>query len=614
MNKVIDIWFKKNKNTKKSLIILGISIGLLLITYLLWNLVFSKYYIFKNQEEIFLEAAKKYYEYRPELLPNKGETREITLEKMFLEDRVESLYIPKTDTLCDTSSWVKVYKNDNNEYTYYTYLKCGKYESNIDHEGPVITLNGDNQIIINYGTEYKDPGIKSVVDNTDGKIDIAKVEVDSSKVNVNKVGKYQVTYKIKDRLNNQTKVTRTVIVAKNLTEIAKQATDETNYYKGQMDNNYVQFSGMLWRIINVNEDGSIKLISEDIVSNLRYTGDKYKDSNIDLWLNKVFLPSITSSKYLVDTTYCVNGIPSIYDLSNICSETVKAKVGILSLDEYNKTLVDGYSPINYKNNTYIILANKVDGKTLTVDQFRQLSIMDDEKIPPIKPVITIKSNIYITSGAGSKTDPYKLEDYTYAKEHDKINTRIIGEYFNYSGMTFRITGIDNKNNVKAIMATPFMNSSTTSPLEVSITGLEHYSFNVKDENNPGYILNNVLIDYIDENNLISSEYKIITNTKNITYNKFKTEKVTVKLMLASTTDLFSGLNVNLDDSTKKIQLFADRTDVEDTLIMLNVLNGVGYQLPIISYSEYSAKALTVFNGNLKIKSGRGTYNNPYILK
>lgn len=614
MNKIINIWFKKNKDLKKSLILILISLGIFLITFILWTLLFSKYYIFSNEEKIFLDAAKKYYEYRPELLPNKGETREITLEKMFLEDRIESLYIPKTDTLCDTTSWVKVYKDENNEYQYYTYLKCGKYVSNIDHEGPTIELNGDKRIIVNYGVEYKDPGVKSVVDNYDGKMDVNKVEIDTSKVNVNKVGTYQVTYKIKDKLNNQTKVTRTVIVAKNLTEIAKQKTDDSNYYKGQVEDNYVLFSGMLWQIINVNEDGTIKLISADIVSNLRYTGNSYKDSNIDIWLNKVFLPSISSSKYLVDTTYCVGNIPSLYDLNNICSETIKAKVGMLSLDEYNKTLVDGYSPLNNKNTTYITLANKVNGQTLTVDQYRQLSTIDEEKVPPIKPVITIKANVYITSGEGSKSDPYKLEDYSYAKEHDKINTRIIGEYFNYSGMTFRVTGLDSKNNVKAIMATTFMNNSTNNPLEVSITGLEHYSYNVKDENNPGYILNNILIDYIDESNLISAEYKLITNSKDTTYDKFKTEKVTAKLMLASTTDLFSGLNINLDNSTKKIQLFADKTDTADTLIMLNVLNGVGYQLPIISYSNYAVKALTVFNGNLKIKSGKGTYNNPYILK
>ena len=40
------------------------------------------------------------------------------------------------------------------KYEYYTYLKCGKYESDTDHEGPVITLNGDTEQKVSRGSEY----------------------------------------------------------------------------------------------------------------------------------------------------------------------------------------------------------------------------------------------------------------------------------------------------------------------------------------------------------------------------------------------------------------------------------------------------------------------------
>ena len=54
---------------------------------------------------------------------------------------------------------------------YYTYLKCGIFSSKVDHEGPVIKLKGEDLITINKGEKFKDPGIDSVSDNTDGKID-----------------------------------------------------------------------------------------------------------------------------------------------------------------------------------------------------------------------------------------------------------------------------------------------------------------------------------------------------------------------------------------------------------------------------------------------------------
>ena len=611
---IIERYFTKNKYIKKVGILIVLSLAIFLLTYVLWELLFSKYYIFKQQENMFLDAVKKYYSYKENLLPEKGEIREIKLEKLFLENRIEALNVPKTNTLCDTDSWVRVYHNENGEYVYYTYLKCGKYESSIDHIGPVITLNGESEIIINHGQPYKELGVKSVSDNIDGKIDLSKVEIDSSKVDINKTGTYKVVYKVRDSLNNQTKVTRNVIVAKNLTEVVKTETDDSNYYKGQVDDNYVQFSGMLFRIINVNTDGSVKLISEDITNYLRYTDDKYKDSNIDKWLNSVFLPSITSSNYLVQSDYCVGSIASTQDTTNSCSEKITSKVGLLSIDEYNKTLANGISSINHNNNTYSVLANKTNNETLVVNEYKQVVTINNILLPPIKPVITVKANIYITSGDGSKTNPYKLEDYTYGKEHDKINTRIVGEYFNYSGVTFRIIGKDSKNNVKAIMTEPLMNNTTNVPLMVSLYGINNYKYNNADTNNPGYIINNNYIDYINEKSLLSGDYKIITNEMNVSYDKFKSTKTTTKLMLASTLDLFSGLNISFENNSRKIQLFSDVSPTENSIFMLNVIDGMGFEVPKSSYDNYAFRLVTILNGNLTLASGRGTHNSPYILK
>ena len=371
---------------------------------------------------------------------------------------------------------------------------------------------------------------------------------------------------------------------------------------------------MLFRIINVNTDGSVKLISEDITNNLRYTEEKYKDSNIDKWLNSVFLPSITSSNYLVQSDYCVGSIASTQDTTNSCSEKITSKVGLLSVDEYNKTLANGISSINHNNNTYSVLANKTNNETLVVNEYKQVVTINNILLPPIKPVITVKANIYITSGDGSKTNPYKLEDYTYGKEHDKINTRIVGEYFNYSGVTFRIIGKDSKNNVKAIMTEPLMNNTTNVPLMVSLYGINNYKYNNTDTNNPGYIINNNYIDYINEKSLLSGDYKIITNEMNVSYDKFKSTKTTTKLMLASTLDLFSGLNISFENNSRKIQLFSDVSPTENSIFMLNVIDGMGFEVPKSSYDNYAFRLVTILNGNLTLASGRGTHNSPYILK
>lgn len=611
--KKVKAWFLSNKYLKAVGILIAISLFLFLLGYLLWVFWLSKIEIFKQEEQTFLDAVKRYYEYRQELLPAKGESREISLEKMFLEDRVEALYVPKTKTLCDTSSWVRVVQTEEGEYQYYTYLKCGKYESDIDHEGPKIELNGEENMIISQNTTFEDPGVKKVTDNVDGEIDISKVTVDTSKVDTSKVGVYEVTYKAKDSTYNQTKVTRTVTVARNFSETVASETDESNYYKGQVADNYVQFSGMLWRIINVDENGNVKLISEDVVSNLRYDSAGYKDSNVETWLNNVFYNSLTNpDKYLVDTTYCIGAVNSVDDINNSCSETITAKVGLPSLDEYYKTVENGYSAMNYQNNYAYLLGNKLNGEALVVYNMKihDLGLLN---IPPVKPVVTIKNGLYIYEGDGTKEKPYKLNDYQYGEEHETIKNRLVGEYISYSGQLFRIIGQEKDGSVKVIGANPLLNISTDNVLLVSVAGIPNYQYNLTDENNPGYIINEEYIEYLDDSNIISYEYPIITNTRGVKYNELKTENVKAKLMLASTTDLFSSVSEGIY-SSQRVQLFADRSEEENMVIMLNVLTGVSFELSSDNFSEFSVKVITHLNGNLKIRSGEGTINNPYLLQ
>ena len=44
----------------------------------------------------------------------------------------------------------------------------------------------------------------------------------------------------------------------------------TYYYKGNVDNNYVTFANQNWRIIRVNEDGTIRMILEEKINNTTY--------------------------------------------------------------------------------------------------------------------------------------------------------------------------------------------------------------------------------------------------------------------------------------------------------------------------------------------------------
>jgi len=89
----------------------------------------------------------------------------------------------------------------------------------VDEEKPVITLNGEKEIMLDYGSKYNEPGFKAI-DNYDGDI-TNKVEVKND-VNIKKSGTYKVSYKVKDSSGNSVKEERIVIVKEKNSSVNKE--------------------------------------------------------------------------------------------------------------------------------------------------------------------------------------------------------------------------------------------------------------------------------------------------------------------------------------------------------------------------------------------------------
>ena len=43
--------------------------------------------------------------------------------------------------------------------------------------------------------------------------------------------------------------------------------DATYYFRGNVENNYISFAGFTWRIVRINEDGTIRIIMQDGINN-----------------------------------------------------------------------------------------------------------------------------------------------------------------------------------------------------------------------------------------------------------------------------------------------------------------------------------------------------------
>ena len=76
-----------------------------------------------------------------------------------------------------------------------------------DKEGPVITLEGNEEMYVTVGSSFTDPGAKAK-DNCDGNVEVS---VDGS-VNTSENGNYNITYIARDKAGNESKKIRKVVV------------------------------------------------------------------------------------------------------------------------------------------------------------------------------------------------------------------------------------------------------------------------------------------------------------------------------------------------------------------------------------------------------------------
>lgn len=609
-----------SKKIKKLATLLGIGIFFIFVGTLSWKFFFSRYYQFDHQEKMFLDGAKSYYDTYSRYLPPVGETREVSLQDLYDAGKVEALYVPGSKKLCDTDSWVRVYQNENEEYEYFVNLECNKFKSKIDNKGPEIELNGDKNIIVDYGSEYKDLGVKSLKDDMDGTMDVSKVTVDTSKVNTNQPGLYKVTYTAYDKIHNETKVVRNVQVVDKLYSFVTRNTDETNYYRGSELDNYVQFSGMLWRIVNVNPDNSVKIVLANVSSNVIYgTQEKFVDTNVYHWLKDYFYPHLSKSeKYIVqNATWCSNStIYSIEDLSQECNnETFTGPIGLLNVKDL--VLSRGVGNGSYLvGKQYYWLLDRINSENVNITYSSAIDgfmTWNGRAYSAVRPVINLNTDIYIMSGSGTIDKPYKLNDYNYAKENEKIKDRYDGEYFSYSGYLFRKIETDRDGNVKMIMANNMKNPETleqyTLGYDKSVT---EWRFDPTVVGNVGHTLNEELILHLSDKNIVNHEYEVPEIDPDQYFDQWKKTKVKSMLALPTSYDLFSAYNI-LTDSLDFNFLLLDYSPTNE-VTFVNTGNSMAFTMDQEILGDNTVKVVLYLKGDLKISSGKGIYDNPYYIK
>ena len=181
-----------------------------------------------------------------------------------------------------------------------------------------------------------------------------------------------------------------------------------NYtYKGSVNNNYVMYSNMLWRIVRINSDNTIELIADEYINLLNWDNDKkdYLNSNVYDYLNNYFGKRLNKDM-LAETTICTDKID---DLANMTCDNKKKSglVNLLDIKDFLNSTVDKESYLVDDDEIFWL---KDSGEEIVWHtNGSNISKSEGSNFYEIRPVITLKGSTIRYSGDGTKENPYIID-------------------------------------------------------------------------------------------------------------------------------------------------------------------------------------------------------------
>ena len=240
--------------------------------------------------------------------------------------------------------------------------------------------------------------------------------------------------------------------------------EPTYYFRGNVENNYVSFAGFTWRIVRINEDGTVRIVMQDGINNNanyafnsnynNYTYMYYTNSQAKTTLESWYQTNIGSKADLAKNVasgnyYCEQAkvkANSSYTMGNEntvvyssyfpnfkCSTDnngyglIENKIGLISYDElvmaglyYGRSSLDNYLSSDATWTSSPSGIGDLNGSSYPTIWIMTSTTSGIEKnsLTPgsiyytyssLRPVINLKSNTQISSGNGTKENPFVVE-------------------------------------------------------------------------------------------------------------------------------------------------------------------------------------------------------------
>lgn len=377
----------------------------------------------------------------------------------------------------------------------------------------------------------------------------------------------------------------------------------TYTYKGLVEDNYIKYNGILYRIMKIDSSGNLKLVSNNTVT-LMYSGlnKGFTESYINSWLNineeiensGYFEKNIVDkNKLLVKTNICNDVID---DLTKITceKETYEEGFNIMTLQDYiSAGAKESYlnnnedfylRTLNSHNNNYYVAATGEIGTDFV-----------ETRVRGVRVVLSIKANIKLISGDGTKDNPYIVEEH----KPNKLTDLFVGEIINYSNNNWKVVEI-NEENIKIALTDNIKKEDTYVEIPFGKNNMYQYS------NTIGKYLNTDYFNSLENNEYIldGTWYTGANSLSNLEYKAKYNSQSTLKIGILGLGDLFVNETPNSLTLTRGIE--------GNNMIM--VINKDKHVYTDYISTAYNVRPALFINGELKIEKGNGTIKDPYIIK
>jgi hypothetical protein len=388
-------------------------------------------------------------------------------------------------------------------------------------------------------------------------------------------------------------------------------TEDEYIFRGTNVNNYLYYSSRIWRIIGINDDGSIKIITDEPQTTIvwGYDSNDYNNSYIRSWLNPIddventgfFYNSLDDADiYITTSNWCADIIEDVNNVS--CNNIVdNDAIGLLSINDYKKA---GAQNSYLKKEFYEWTINGyTDNQVWYRMPSGELSNNSNSEnsyyAHAVRPVVNIKGDIKVISGDGKKESPFIIRK----NNVDSLEQVSVGDYIDYSGYNWRVS-TKNDEAVKLVMNGYIKDQNGDLILKSFSTKGD--SFNPSKIDNIGYYLNNNFYnslsnyDYLVMGNWNSGDYN---SENNYDYKKVYDSKIEAKVGLLSVGELF----VNDFDS------YATITGANKNEETIYTILADGRLFADSVETEMKVRPSIFIDITLNIVSGNGTIKNPYKI-